>query len=314
VMLRSNAVTEVNEELLESILHIVRTRVSGATDKDIKEGLGPGTPDKVRIDAYNALLRRRRLSLKTRDGQVIYEEVSAEAAAKLSGLSVEEHLVYSLIEKSGNLGIWTRDLRFRSGLQQNQFLKVLKTLETKRLVKAIKSVKAKNKKFYMLSDITPSKEVTGGPWYSDQKEYDNEFILVLSSHLAAFVRSQKKVSIREATQYVAKSGISKESLEVEHIASLFDIMTYDGLVEEIEAVSAGASIAKSNTNSARKQLKQDESETIASRMFKTKTPDTHLHSVLPEIPCTLCPLQSQCHPGGTINPASCEYLTEWLDF
>jgi hypothetical protein len=37
-------------------------------------------------------------------------------------------------------GIWTRDLKLRSNLQQPQITKIIKTLEGRRLIKAVKSV------------------------------------------------------------------------------------------------------------------------------------------------------------------------------
>ena len=38
------------------------------------------------------------------------------------------------------VGIWIRDIRYKSNLQLTQVNKILKTLESKKLIKAIKSV------------------------------------------------------------------------------------------------------------------------------------------------------------------------------
>lgn len=46
------------------------------------------------------------------------------------------------------------------------FVNLLQQLETRRLIKPIKAVTAKTKKLYMLYDLTPAKEITGGPWYT----------------------------------------------------------------------------------------------------------------------------------------------------
>ena len=63
------------------------------------------------------------------------------------------------------LGIWTRDLKSRTNLQQAQITKVLKQLETRRLVKSIRPVSEPSKKFYISFDIEPSTEITGGAWW-----------------------------------------------------------------------------------------------------------------------------------------------------
>lgn len=48
--------------------------------------------------------------------------------------------VYSLVEESGQLGVWIRDIRERSGLNDTQLKRILKSLEGRKLVKSIKAV------------------------------------------------------------------------------------------------------------------------------------------------------------------------------
>lgn len=59
------------------------------------------------------------------------------------------------------IGIWIRDLRRSSNLQQPQIAKILKTLMSRKLIKCERSIAGKNKKVYMLYDLEPAKEVTG---------------------------------------------------------------------------------------------------------------------------------------------------------
>lgn len=120
-------------------------------------------------------------------------------------------------------GAWTRDIRTRSSLQQSQVLKILKTLESRQLIKSVKSVEvlrrcrpagdacaaanalpaatarlvvarnaqSKNKRLYMLAGIEPSRQITGGAWYSEQ-EFDSEYINVLSQTCLAFIQSKAR--------------------------------------------------------------------------------------------------------------------------
>lgn len=46
------------------------------------------------------------------------------------------------------------------------------------MIKSVKSVKFPTRKIYMLSELQPSIELSGGPWYTDN-ELDTEFIGVL---------------------------------------------------------------------------------------------------------------------------------------
>jgi DNA-directed RNA polymerase III subunit RPC6 len=61
--------------------------------------------------------------------------------------------------------VWTKDLKIRTNLAQPQVTKILKALEARGLIKSIKSVANPSRKLVMLSELEPSKEVTGGAWW-----------------------------------------------------------------------------------------------------------------------------------------------------
>ena len=60
-----------------------------------------------------------------------------------------EKTVYQLIKESGNLGIWMRDIRYKTQLSETLLNKTLKSLESKKLIKAVKSVQANRKKVFL---------------------------------------------------------------------------------------------------------------------------------------------------------------------
>lgn len=66
----------------------------------------------------------------------------------------------------------------RTNIHQTNLTKCIKSLENKNLIKAVKSVKFPTRKIYILSELQPSVEHSGGPWYTDN-ELDTEFIGVL---------------------------------------------------------------------------------------------------------------------------------------
>lgn len=61
-------------------------------------------------------------------------------------------------------GVWTRDLKVRTNLAQPQVTKMLKALEGKSLIKSVKNVNNPSRKLYMLFELEPSREITGGAW------------------------------------------------------------------------------------------------------------------------------------------------------
>jgi len=63
-----------------------------------------------------------------------------------------------------NTGIWSRDIKRRTNLAQTAVTKILKNLETRNLVKPVKSVNDGKRKIYVLFDLEPAADITGGLW------------------------------------------------------------------------------------------------------------------------------------------------------
>lgn len=68
------------------------------------------------------------------------EDVTLDCCCRFKGLTPEDMLLYQTIKQSGTKGIWTRDMKFKTNLQQPQITKIIKTLEGRKLIKAVKSV------------------------------------------------------------------------------------------------------------------------------------------------------------------------------
>lgn len=87
------------------------------------------------------------------------------------------------------LGIWTKHIKSKTELHQTVVDRCLKSLTQKQLVKVVKSVKYPTRKIYMLANLEPSVELTGGPWYTDN-ELDLEFIQALTQSCLSFIRGR----------------------------------------------------------------------------------------------------------------------------
>jgi DNA-directed RNA polymerase III subunit RPC6 len=164
-----------------------------------------------------------------------YGVVDAEEAERVKGLSIEQRLVLQEIERAGNKGVWTRDIKTHTNIPQQIVTKTLRVLESRRLVKSVKSISSKNKKLYMLYDLVPSTEITGGPWYNEQ-EFDHVFIHTLSTFVYEVIKASGMSTLKAITDKVHASGISKVALGPEEIRSIIQTLMYDGRVEEVRAV------------------------------------------------------------------------------
>ncbi|CAM9503708.1 unnamed protein product [Discosporangium mesarthrocarpum] len=267
------------------------TNENGVHSETLSAEFGDDYPHLV--DVLNSLLVDNRLVLlKGENDSMWYKLIQEEKAQKLKGLSAEQMMIYQVIERSGNRGIWTRDIKSSTNIQQQTLTKTLKTLEQRRLVKSVKSVTSKSKKLYMLYELTPAKEISGGPWYLDQ-EFNYEFVKDLSDAAHKFVKESKTASLSEIADRIKVCGATKVDLSQEEVQLVVNTLVYDGLLEE-------ASFSHSRGGGPVYKV-APESEVVNS--FNTFT----------EVPCGTCKVADQCSEDGVVSPKTCVYLTQWLN-
>jgi len=195
------------------------------------------------VPIINELTRASRLTMakgttRTGESEVYFSILSAEEATRLQGLDAPSKMVYQVIEASGDKGIWTGDIKNHTGIQQATLTKIFKALETRKLIKPIKAVTANNKKRYMLYDLTPSKEITGGPWYSGS-EFDHEFIAELRNFILMCVRRMNGglgvgngVTLKQIANKMIQANVSRVQLSLEEVQQLVQTLAFDYLIDQ----------------------------------------------------------------------------------
>jgi RNA polymerase Rpc34 subunit len=97
------------------------------------------------VPIINELTKESRLVMsRTAKNELFYTLVSQDVANKFAGLDTSARMVYQVIERAGNLGIWTRDIRMATNIQQQALNKIFKALETRRLIKPVKVSRTKS--------------------------------------------------------------------------------------------------------------------------------------------------------------------------
>ncbi|CDK24578.1 unnamed protein product [Kuraishia capsulata CBS 1993] len=200
------------------------------------------------------LLNHKLVKLIQSQGALRFQPVNETDAAKVMRMSKDEAMVYSYIEASGREGIWTKTIKARTNLHQHIVLRCLKSLENQSFIKSVKSVKHPTRKIYMLYHLTPSIDVTGGPWFTDS-ELDTEFIdslLVVTwryvaskSYPNAFKKTgalqesypashiQSMPTTDDICKFIGISGITSVELTPSDIRSLCDVLVYDGKLDRV---------------------------------------------------------------------------------
>jgi DNA-directed RNA polymerase III subunit RPC6 len=209
----------------EQMVRILEENPAGISQEEFARSSGWSS---ARImSAGNLLLSESRIELiRSRTGGLLFKTAS-EAKRRMIGLDQNHHHVYGLIEESKNVGIWHRDLKEKSKLQQHVLAPILKALENKKLIKNVKSIQFKSRKVYMAYDMEPAKEVSGGTFHRDGA-LDQELISSLREHCMTFVNSQNEaVGLANVHSWVSQTGTSDKQLTESDVRDIMNTLVLD---------------------------------------------------------------------------------------
>lgn len=299
--IKNNEATLTEEEKLEAqFVALCEENPDGVREDLLQQEMG-GVDIRKRAAIINSLLQRGRLQLFRSGESIVYKLVGNEDAKKFRGLGPEEMLVYQLVEKEHNTGIWIRDVRRRSNLQQRTINKILKTLLSRKLVKAVKTVQG-NQKVYMLFDLEPAEELMGRAWCSGT-EFDEGFMATLRKTCHKCIEHRGSGTAEDLLAFVRQSGIFQVSIGVKDIVAIMKSMVFDGVIEPDPSHLSLLNLSAS--------MSEDKKQAILKHRLVKKGA---LVSPYLSIPCSVCPVADKCCEGGVISPAACEYMGQWLDF
>eukprot|EP00736_Rhodelphis_marinus_P011047 Rmarinus@m.13321 len=278
--------TSPAKDIENALYAIVKDSTGDGVSEQQASAIMTGVSQEKIVNAMNTLLRKHRLRLlRAANGAIVMKSVSHAAAERMSGLTREDILLFQLIEQSSDKGIWVRDLRMKSNLQNARVTKSLKVLEDKKL---IKSVNLKNKRLYMLFDMQPHPDIAGTPYHVNG-EVDSVFVETMLKACRRFIANKKCSTAKTVFEAIRSSGISTIPLREADIQRIIDILVYDGVIE------------------------QAYDDVLDESVYRARPP-LSIHNRMTEIPCGVCPVFEQCVPGGVISPENCIYMTEWLSF
>ncbi|KAJ3076942.1 34-kDa subunit of RNA polymerase III (C) [Quaeritorhiza haematococci] len=221
----------------------LKKHTKGADTSKILSYFPSWTPEDV-ADIMNSLSSKQLVDFVTIGSTLAFRARNLEEVSKTFGLETNERIIYNYIKGAGNKGIWIKDIKAKSGVHTQVVNTCIKSLEKRNLIKAVKSVKNPLKKVYMLAELEPSVELTGGAWYTDQ-EYDLEFITALSTQCYKFIYSRSfpknKDSIypsdhpsyptaSDILRFIKRSQITNVELSFGDIEQLLDRLCFDGKV------------------------------------------------------------------------------------
>lgn len=219
---------------MESIIEFISKQEDGATEQSLCAQFPNLTKTQI-ASALNSLLQQNQIEVTKKGNSIVYRILEN----KTQGY---EAMIISLIAQSGSSGLWLKDIKTKTNIPHNLVLKILKILEDTRKIKSIRSLK-NNKKTYVLYDIKPDEDVSGGVWFSNN-DVDLVFVNKLMDIIHQFVAKEETaftlnridslIRLRTIKEFITKSEISEVDLSMEDINTLIDCLVYDGRLEKIE--------------------------------------------------------------------------------
>ncbi|XP_010927733.1 uncharacterized protein [Elaeis guineensis] len=219
-----------------------------------------------------------------------------DSKPKLPALSETERILYELIRSKQNIGIWTADMKRETGLQTTVVTKTLKSLQNKNLIKDVVNIHNKARKIYMAMEFEPSKEISGGSWYSDGS-LDIEFIRILREQCLKHIERLQIATMEAIYKSIQESRVFKVECTMQQIVEIVNAMVLDKEIEELKSTGIGDFSKVPSGKICYKSLKGREGPKIGA---------------LSSIPCGVCPRIGECTPDGIISPKTCVYYNKWL--
>ncbi|CAM8970505.1 unnamed protein product [Rhodiola kirilowii] len=207
--------------------------------------------------------------------------------------------IYELIKSRGEKGIWSKDIKLATNIQQDTVVKkCLMTLMGQKRVKEVADFQNKGKKTYMAVEFEPSNELTGGYFYEKGK-LDKERIEDLNKLCIEVVSTMGVGRIEDIISEVNRRGGQKYEIPPAEIEKLVNNLWLSDELIKTRSTGEGEFITI------------PEGAVCYKLPRKNMVPKT---SAFASIPCGVCPHMSICTPDGLVSPSNCVYFDKWLEF
>ncbi|WUR04197.1 DNA-directed RNA polymerase III subunit RPC6 [Vairimorpha necatrix] len=221
---------------MEKLLEFIKTYENGVTEEQILI-MNPNLNKESLVKILNKLIKNNTLTVYKNGPKIFYKAI-------INASDDYESLIINLISQSGTEGLWIKDIREKTNMPQNLILKMLSQLENKRIIKSMKNMK-NNRKVYVLFDVIPSDEVTGGFWFNDN-DVDVECVENVSKIVYNFIDKKTRIdeenamnkysnnpSLLEITEFINTLNFLNSKVKETELRTLLFTLVYDNKIEAL---------------------------------------------------------------------------------
>ncbi|KAI9672349.1 MAG: 34-kDa subunit of RNA polymerase III (C) [Caeruleum heppii] len=336
---------------IKELKNALHTRCSQApsdklfTQEDLLDmGVIPDRDPAVLIQCVNELLGEKLMNVLIKGSLPLWRVVKKVDADRYQSMTADEAMIYSYIESSGREGIWSRTIKNKTNFHQSIMTRSIKSLEGRNYIKSIKSVKWPTRIIYMLAHLTPSEDVTGGPWFTDG-ELDTDFVEVLTKQIEKYIisKSFRKAPVVGPTHPAKKAKTPttktpapeprrvdsvgqkpRSEQNIRYLPHAPNYASYPTLAEIVAWLN--------QTNITTVTLEEEHVRQLLDILYYDRKiekigGDTAYKAVRPlpaakegattnglsEAPCGRCPVFMLCEDDGPVSARNCDYFRDWLE-
>lgn len=297
--LSSSSALEVERRLLE----LFKKRPQCTFESHVEAAL-PDVAMALRVEVINKLCKEKRIHLmrsrgaKGEAGMIGYMMYDNDVADKLKGLDADSIAVYNYVVRQGSKGTWSAEVRKElSYIQQPTITRILHSLAADfGLLKVVHSVNNRTKKVYIEKGIVPSKDLSGGPWYTDG-EFDYDFVRELEDYILTQAQKKGVVGVSQM-QASINAVVDDTALDFSETQHLLNGLVYTG---DLEVVPPAILRLRGLQPAAEEKM-----------YARVTGQDMGQLQHFTSVPCGVCPVMRECREGGIISPSTCTYMDDWI--
>ena len=297
-------------EITEKIISLLKNNPEGVSINKITTEI-PFKDEEI-VNNLNILIENNRINVfdNPSDGQATFKIRSEKEILKFRDLTKEEIAVYEIIIQSSNKGISLNDIKNKIRIDNTTYInKILNKLVKKYLIKSLKLHNTKNKKIWIGYDIEPSEEITGGLWYNENQEFNDNLVNVLIEKCYERICSQKYTSQKELLLFLKSTNLTNKQNEIneDNVQTILNILIFDNKIEAIFPENLIYNVTNKYS------LLLSKNEDILNKIKYKKNNVYNPNCIFDCIPCSICPVFKECQSNNVVNPIDCLHLKQFME-
>ena len=288
-----------------SILALINTKREGILESDVLYLTCAMLSAEQSAQAIENLITQKSIERFESNNQQFLRARIETMQIRLTG---NQLVVYRIIEMVGAKGITEDEIVTKMNGKnlplKREIKKTLKMLHGEGFIQKIRSIQNKKEMLFVIMGLQPEDTITGGRWYTAEKDFDTAYVNALRNTCMDLVGKNANKGIFDAHdvhRWIVAHANTTDLPTADIIAQILHTLELDGKIQlHVKQID------ESNSKIAIPPHPQIDTSYIACRSMT--------NSSILEAPCMSCKYLHECDPSGLgiISPMNCPYIEKWF--